>query len=336
MVKSAIVDLVDGRHLDQERARAVMDAVMDGQATPAQIGALLSALRCRGETADELTGFARSMRAHVTVVPTTRRPLIDTCGTGGGGASTFNVSTAAAIVAAGAGVAVAKHGNRAMTSRCGSADVLPALGIDLEQPPEAVGRCLDAVGIGFLFAPALHPAMKHAVAPRREIGIRTAFNLLGPLTNPAGAEAQVIGVPEPALADLLIEVLANLGRRRAMVVHGLLGVDEISVEGPTRICELRDGWVRKSVVSPGELGVAEAPLSAVAGGDAEANAAAIVAVLSGEPGPRRDFVLLNAAAALVVGEAASDLREGLDLARQAIDSGAARQVLEAWRAYEDG
>ncbi len=336
MVKSAIVDLVDGRHLDQERARAVMDAVMDGQATPAQIGALLTALRCRGETADELTGFARSMRAHVTVVPATRRPLIDTCGTGGGGASTFNVSTAAAIVAAGAGVAVAKHGNRAMTSHCGSADVLPALGIAIDQPPEAVGRCIDAVGIGFLFAPALHPAMKHAVGPRREIGIRTAFNLLGPLTNPAGAEAQVIGVPEPALADLLIEVLSNLGRRRAMVVHGLLGVDEISVEGPTRICELRDGWVRKTIVSPGDLGVEEAPLSEVAGGDAEANAAAILAVLSGEPGPRRDFVLVNAAAALVVGEAASDLGEGLDLARHAIDSGAAREVLEAWRAYKDG
>jgi anthranilate phosphoribosyltransferase len=333
MVRSAISDIADGRRLDAERAEAVMNAVMDGEATPAQIAALLTALRMRGETVDELTGFARSMRGHVTQVATSRTPLLDTCGTGGGGAHTINVSTAAAIVAAGAGLAVAKHGNRAMTSRCGSADVLAALGITPDQSPESIGRCIDTHGIGFLFAPALHPAMRHAIGPRREIGIRTAFNLLGPLTNPAGATAQVIGVPALALTDLVVEVLAGLGSHRAFVVHGLAGVDELSLEGPTRVCELRDGWIRKTAVSPGDVGLAEAPLAALEGGDAEHNAAVVEGVLRGEPGPCRDFVVLNAAAAIVVGEAADTLREGVEVARQAIDSGAALAKLEAWRAW---
>lgn len=333
MIKDAIRTVADGRALEVDTAEQVMDAIMDGEATPAQIASLLTAIRCRGENAAELTGFARSMRNHATVVPTSRTPLIDTCGTGGGGCSTINVSTAAAIVAAGAGVPVAKHGNRAMTSRCGSADVLEALGIAIERAPERVGGCIDEHGIGFLFAPALHPAMRHAVGPRREIGLRTVFNLLGPMTNPAGAEAQVIGVPEPRLADLILEVLAGLGRSRAMVVHGLAGVDELSIEGPTRVCELRDGWVRKTLIEPADAGLNEAPLVAVAGSDAAENAAAIVAVLGGEKGPKRDFILLNTAAALVVGGAADELRDGVRLAAEAIDSGRARDTLAAWRTW---
>lgn len=310
-----------------------MHSLMAGEATPAQVAGLLIALRARPETVAELTGFARAMRSFATPLPVTHRPLLDTCGTGGGGASTFNVSTAAAIVAAGAGLRVAKHGNRAMTSHCGSADVLAEMGIDLSRAPEEIGRCLDEVGIGFMFAQAFHPAMKHAAGPRRELGVRTVFNLLGPMTNPAGAEAQVIGVPEPGLVELVIEVLRELGRTRAMVVHGRLGVDEISIEGPTRIAELRDGWVRTIEFVPEDAGLAQAPLSAVAGGDAADNAATIRAVLDGEPGPRRDFVLLNAAAAIVVGGGADSLREGVALAARSIDSGAAKAKLEAWLAW---
>jgi len=311
-----------------------MHSLMAGDATPAQVAGLLIALRARPETVDELTGFARAMRDHATPLPVTYRPLLDTCGTGGGGALTFNVSTAAAIVAAGAGLRVAKHGNRAMSSKCGSADVLAELGIDLQRAPEQIGQCLDQVGIGFMFAQMFHPAMKHAAGPRREIGVRTVFNLLGPMTNPAGAEAQVIGVPEPALVDLLIAVLRNLGRTRAMVVHGRLGVDEISIEGPTRIAELRDGWVRTFEFVPEDVGLSQAPLSAVAGGDAPDNAAIIRSVLDGEQGPRRDFVLLNAAAAIVVGGGAEDLREGVAVAAQSLDSGAAKAKLEAWLAWQ--
>lgn len=333
MLKSAIIAVQGGGTLDRTQAEAVMTQIMDGGATDAQIAALLTSLRWRGETVDELVGFARAMRSKVTRVATSRPNLVDTCGTGGGGVSTFNVSTAAAIVAAAAGVNIAKHGNRAMTSKSGSADVLEALGIALAPSPEAVGRCLDELGIGFLFAPALHPAMKHAIGPRREIGIRTVFNLLGPLTNPAGADAQVIGVPEPQLADLLIEVLAELGARRALVVHGLLGVDELSIEGPSRVCELRDGWFRKRELTPEEAGVPSASLKDVAGGDATANAAMIEAVLAGQAGPHREFVVLNAAAAIVVGSPADSLTEGANLAREALDSGAAKAKLDAWREW---
>lgn len=333
MLKEAIVDVHAGRALDEARAEAVMTCIMEGEATAAQIAAFLTALAARGESVAELTGFARAMRAKVARVRTSRPHLIDTCGTGGGGAHTINVSTAAAIVAAGAGVAVAKHGNRAMTSRSGSADVLEALGVAIDLSPDAIGRCIDDVGIGFLFAPNLHPAMRHAVGPRREIGIRTVFNLLGPLTNPAGADAQVIGVPAPHLADLLIEVLSALGARRAMVVHGLAGVDEISIEGPTRVCELRDGWFRKYTITPADLGLPEAPLAAVEGGDAANNAAAIEAVLAGERGPRRDFVVLNAAAAILVGSPADSLQEAARAAERSLDSGAAAAVLERWRAW---
>ncbi len=333
MVREAIIDLVAGGRLSSERAEAVMHSLMSGEATPAQVAGLLIALRARPETVDELTGFARAMREHAIPVPVTRRPVLDTCGSGGGGVPTINVSTAAAIVAAGAGLAVAKHGNRAMTSQCGSADVLAELGVQLERSPADIGRCLDEVGLGFMFAQAFHPAMRHAAGPRRELGVRTVFNLLGPITNPAGAEAQVIGVPETGLVDLVIEVMRNLGRQRAMIVHGLLGVDEISIEGPTRVAELRDGWVRTFVVTPEDAGLSSAPLRSVAGGDAVYNAKAIRAVLDGQPGPQRDFVLLNAAAAIVVGGGADDLREGVTVAARSIETGAAKAKLEAWLSW---
>lgn len=333
MVRQAITDIVGGARLDSARAESVMDAIMDGAATPAQIAGLLVALRMRGETPDELTGFARSMRSHVLPIQVTRRPLIDTCGTGGGGQATINVSTGAALVAAGAGVAVAKHGNRAMTSACGSADVLEALGIAIEAAPEAIAAGIESIGIGFLFAPRFHPAMKHAIGPRREIGVRSAFNLLGPMTNPAGADGQVIGVPEPGLCELVAQVLARLGTRRAWVVHGLDGVDELSVAGPSRVCELRDGAVRQFEVRPGAAGLAEHGAAAVAGGDAASNAAQLERVLHGETGAVRDFVVLNAAAALVVGGLADDLAGGAALAQASLDSGAARAKLEAWRAW---
>lgn len=333
MVRSAIAELVGGRTLSVAEAESVMTAMMSGEATPAQIAAILAMLRHRGETVAEVTGFAQAMRAHATPVHTSRSPVIDTCGTGGGGHNTFNVSTAAAVVAAAAGVTVAKHGNHAMTSQCGSADVLAALGVAIDLPADAAGRCLDDIGIAFLYAPALHPAMKHASGPRRELGVRTVFNLLGPLTNPAGATAQVIGVPEPHLVDLLIDVMAGLGRARAMVVHALAGFDEIGITGPTRIAELRDGWVRKYSVTPEELGIDSAPVSSVAGGDAVTNAATITAIYEGEAGPPRDFVVLNAAAALVVGGIADDLTEGIGIAERVLDSGAARDKLAAWREW---
>lgn len=334
VVQAALAEVAAHRPLDVERAEAVMDAIMEGQATDAQIGGLLVALHMRGETPAELAGFARSMRNHVTRVPTARTPLVDTCGTGGGGVPTLNVSTAAAILGAAAGLGVAKHGNRGVTSPCGSAEVVAALGIDLEQSAERVGQCIDAVGIGFLFAPMLHPAMRHAIGPRREIGLRSAFNLLGPLTNPAGATRQIIGVPAEPLTDLVIEVLAELGAEHAMVVHGRAGVDEVSLEGPTVVREWADGQLRRFVITPGDLGVTEAPLSQVAAAESPAaNAAALVAVFEGQPGPARDFVVLNAAAALVVGGAAEDLRAGVQQAYHLLDTGAAAAKLAEWQAW---
>jgi anthranilate phosphoribosyltransferase len=333
MFPQVIVDLIDGEILDTARAESAMNAIMDGAATPAQIAAFLTALRGRGETVAEVVGFARAMRSHVTPVPTSRRPLVDTCGTGGGGVPTINVSTAAAIVAAGAGVAIAKHGNRAATSRCGSADVLAALGVRLDQSPEQVGACIDAIGIGFLFAVALHPAMKHAAAVRREIGIRTAFNLLGPLTNPALADGQVLGSHTVALADLVAESLAQLGTRHAFVVHGLAGVDEFSIEGETHVCEVRGAEITRWRLRPADVGLDEHPLTECLGGEAPENAEAILAVLDGARGAARDFIVLNAAAAIVVGAVADDLRSGVEMAQESLDSGAARAKLEAWRAW---
>jgi anthranilate phosphoribosyltransferase len=327
MIREAIAALVDGRSLTEAEAAAVMEEIMSGEATPAQFGAFVTALRLKGETVDEIAGMARVMRekarrVHVEGV------LLDTCGTGGDARGTFNVSTAAAFVAAGAGARVAKHGNRAMTSRCGSADVLEALGARIDLSPEQVKACLEETGVGFMFAPSFHPAMKFAAGPRREIGVRTVFNILGPLTNPAGAACQVLGVAEPSLAETMAQVLARLGSRRALVVHGRDGLDEMSISGPTLVCELVEGCVRQYEVTPKEVGLALYEAASVAGGTPEENAAALREVLAGRPGPQRDIVLLNAAAGLVALERAAALAEGVAQAAEAIDSGAARERLE--------
>jgi anthranilate phosphoribosyltransferase len=327
MIREAIAALVDGRSLTEAEAAAVMEEIMSGEATPAQFGAFVTALRLKGETVDEIAGMARVMRekarrVHVEGV------LLDTCGTGGDARGTFNVSTAAAFVAAGAGARVAKHGNRAMTSRCGSADVLEALGARIDLSPEQVKACLEETGVGFMFAPSFHPAMKFAAGPRREIGVRTVFNILGPLTNPAGAACQVLGVAEPSLAETMAQVLARLGSRRALVVHGRDGLDEMSISGPTLVCELVEGCVRQYEVTPKEVGLALYEVASVAGGTPEENAAALREVLAGRPGPQRDIVLLNAAAGLVALERAAALAEGVTQAAEAIDSGAARERLE--------
>jgi anthranilate phosphoribosyltransferase len=327
MIREAIAALVDGRSLTEAEAAAVMEEIMSGEATPAQFGAFVTALRLKGETVDEIAGMARVMRekarrVHVEGV------LLDTCGTGGDARGTFNVSTAAAFVAAGAGARVAKHGNRAMTSRCGSADVLEALGARIDLSPEQVKACLEETGVGFMFAPSFHPAMKFAAGPRREIGVRTVFNILGPLTNPAGAACQVLGVAEASLAETMAQVLARLGSRRALVVHGRDGLDEMSISGPTLVCELAGGCVRRYEVTPQEVGLALYEAASVAGGTPEENAAALREVLAGRPGPQRDIVLLNAAAGLVALERAAALVEGVTQAAEAIDSGAARERLE--------
>jgi anthranilate phosphoribosyltransferase len=327
MIRDAIAKAVAGEHLTQPEAEAVMDEIMTGQATPAQFGALMTALRLKGETVDEIAGFARVMRRLATRVATARA-VVDTCGTGGDGQGTFNISTTAALVAAGAGATVAKHGNRAMSSQSGSADVLEALGVRISLTPEQVGVCLNELGIGFMFAVQYHPAMKFAAGPRREIGIRTVFNVLGPLTNPAGAQAQVLGVATPVLVERMAEALALLGTRHALVVHGEDGLDEISISGPTLVSEVREGEVRTYRVAPEDFGFPRAGLDQVRGGDAATNAAITRAVLAGEAGPRRQVVVLNAAAALVAGDLADDLADGIRQAERAIASGAAADRLD--------
>ena len=329
MIQEVIAQLIDRRDMSRDQARAVMDQVMSGEATDAQIGAFLIALRCKGETVPEIAGCAQVMREKATPIQTSRESVIDTCGTGGDGSGTFNISTAVAFVAAGAGICVAKHGNRAMSSKCGSADVLAALGVNIEITPEQVGRCLDEVGIGFLFAPMLHGAMKHAIGPRREIGTRTVFNVLGPLTNPAGARRQLIGVYHQALTGTLAGVLKEMGSERAFVVHGSDGMDEITITGATMVGELTAGQVKSYEVTPEELGLQRAEARALAGGDADENAAILRAVLGGEQGPRRDVVLLNAAAAIVAGGAGGTLAEGMERAAEAIDSGKATGCLDS-------
>ena len=333
MIQDALTDLLDGRSLDRGRSRAVMDEIMRGEATPAQIAGFLIALRVKGETAEEIAGCAEAMRAHVLPVRARRDDLVDTAGTGGDGARTLNISTAAALVAAAAGAAVAKHGNRAVSSASGSADVLEALGFRLEQPPERIAASIDELGFGFMFAPTHHPAMRHAAGVRRELATRTVFNVLGPLTNPAGARAQVVGVYSAGLVRTIADVLAQLGARRAFVVHGAGGLDELSPAGPNLVCEVREGRVVERTVDPLELGVARCAPEALRGGSAEDNAAAIRAVLGGANGGRRDAILLNAAGAIAAGGHAEDLREGLELARQAVESGEARDRLDALVAY---
>src|SRR3989440_5760582 len=312
IITEAVRALVERRDLSRIEAAAAMEAIMSGAATNAQIAAFLTALRMKGETVEELIGFAQVMRQKVVrirtradevaaLTGTDREMLIDTCGAGGDAAGTFNVSTATAFVVAGAGLKVAKHGNRSVSSLCGSADVVETLGISLDLTPAKVARCVDEVGIGFLYAPLLHTAMKHVMAARREMGVRTGFNMLGPLTNPAGANAQVIGAYSPALTEPLARVLAELGTHRAFVVHGAAGLDEISNTGESRISEVREGVVRTFTVRPEDFGVPRASIGDLLGGDREQNAEIIRAILAGEPGPRRDIVLMNASAALVAG-----------------------------------
>ncbi len=327
-VQDALARLLDGYDLSREEACAVMNEVMEGAATPAQIGGLLVALRLKGETADEIAGCAEAMRAHVLAVRPSRDDLVDTAGTGGDGASTINISTAAALVAAAAGAGVAKHGNRAVSSASGSADVLEALGFRLELPPARIERSIDELGFGFLFAPTHHPAMRHAAPVRRELAARTVFNVLGPLTNPAGARAQVVGVYAPSLVRTMADVLARLGARRAFVVHGAGGIDELSPAGPNLVCEVVDGTVHEREIDPLDLGVLRCDPAELRGGSPEENAAAIRAVFAGENGGRRSAVLLNAAGAIAAAGRAHDLREGLELAREAVDSGAAAARLD--------
>ena len=334
MLQNALQKLIERRHLTEDEAVEMMTHIMDGDATPSQIPGLPTALRIKGEMVEEITGFARVMRARSVHVPTTRRPLVDTCGTGGDLCKTFNISTAAAFVVAAADVAVAKHGNRSVTSKCGSADVLEALGVRLDLSPHAVGRCIDEVGIGFLFARVHHPAMKHAAAPRQELGIRTVFNALGPLTNPAGAKRQLIGVYDADLCPLLAEVLKNLGSERVLVVHGVDGLDEISTLGETTVAELADGHVRTYTLTPDDLGLPAASLAGIAAAPTPQDSAALLlGVLSGEPGPRGDIVLANAAAALLVAGVADSLPDGVARAAALIDSGAARAKVEALRRF---
>jgi anthranilate phosphoribosyltransferase len=333
MIQRALATLLDGHDLSREDARGVMGSIMSGEATPAQIAGFLIALRAKGETADEIAGCAEAMREHALPVHPQREDLVDTAGTGGDGAKTINISTAAALVAAAAGAGVAKHGNRAVSSASGSADVLEALGFELELPAERIARSIDELGFGFLFAPTHHPAMRHAALVRRELAARTVFNVLGPLTNPAGARAQIVGVYAPELVRTIAEVLAQLGTRRAFVVHGAGGIDELSPSGPNFVCEVLDGSVRTRNIDPLEFGLERSDPSELRGGSPEQNAAAIRAVFAGENGGRRSAVLLNAAGAIAAGGHAEDLREGLELARNAVDSGAAAVRLEQLIAF---
>jgi anthranilate phosphoribosyltransferase len=328
MIKKALTKIVSGSDLSMAEAKEVMVEIMQGQATQAQIGAFLTALRMKGETADEIAGCAQAMRESAIEVKPKQNILVDTCGTGGDGSGTFNISTTVAFVAAGAGLAVAKHGNRSVSSRCGSADLLQALGVNLELSAEQVARCIDEVGIGFLFAPLLHPAMKHALGPRQEIGLRTIFNILGPLSNPAGAKRQLLGVYDGGLTELMAEVLRALGAEHAFVVHGADGLDELSVTGPNKLSRLHEGHIETYYLDPQELGLPQARLSDLAGGTTEDNVAITKALLEGEQGPKRDIVLLNAAAVLMAGGKTNSLNEGLALAAEAIDSGDAVRKLE--------
>lgn len=340
MVLDALHRIVThGQSLSRDEARDVMAEVLSGKCADSQIAALLVALRMKGETVEEIVGFAEAIRAAATplnlrrnstvdVSDTERDALVDTCGTGGDASGTFNISTATAFVVAGAGVRVAKHGNRSITSKCGSADVMEALGININLPPERLAACLEEVGMAFLFAPAMHSAMKYVQTARRDLKLRTVFNLLGPLTNPAHASAQVVGVYSVELVEKLAEALSMLGLRRAMVVHGMDGLDEITITGSTRVAEVRDGEVHTYEVEPEEFGMKRATLEDISGGDAAANAAIIHEVLAGEKSARRDVVLLNAAAGLVAAGKAAHLADALPLAARAIDLGTAKKKLE--------
>jgi len=333
MLKDYLSQAIAGQDFSREEARAAMQVIMSGQASEAQIGAFLTAMRMKGETSLEVAGFAESMRSQALKVECSSKKIIDTCGTGGDRQGTFNISTAAAFVLAGAGLNVAKHGNRGVSSSCGSADVLNALGIKLELPPEGVSEAIDTIGVGFIFAPSFHQAMKYAVKPRKELGFRTVFNLLGPLTNPAGANCQLIGVYDQALTTKVAHALAELGVTSAMVVHSLDGLDEISTASPTQVAEVRGEEIRSYIIEPEAYGFTRCTLADYQGGTIEENAQIIIRLLEGEQGFKRDIVLLNAAAALVVADAASDIREGIELAAKSIDSGSAYTKMEALQLF---
>ena len=327
MIQEAIGKLVEGRHLSADEAEKVMDLIMTGEATQAQIGAYLVALRMAGETPEEIAGSVRSMRAKATWVKTKHPFVIDVVGTGGDGTHTFNISTSAALVVAAAGQPVAKHGNRAVSSKSGAADVLKALGVNIEASPEKVGECIDETGVGFLFAPMLHGAMKHAIGPRRELAMRSIFNVMGPLTNPARAQSQLVGVYAPELTELVADVLRQVGCQKALVVHGSDGMDELTLTGPSRVSEWDGSEIRTYDVTPEEAGLKRADADALKGGEPPENADITRAILAGENGPKRDIVLLNAAAALIAANKAENLREGVGQAASAIDSGKAARVL---------
>lgn len=348
MIKEAIGKVVEKKDLSEQEAINVMNEIMNGEATEAQIGSFITALRMKGETIDEITGCAKVMREHATPIRVVnnkvvdldrddinieQETIVDTCGTGGDKTNTFNISTASAFVVAGTGLKVAKHGNRSVSSQCGSADVIEALGINLAVTPEVVEKCLNEVGIGFLFAPLLHGAMKYAAVPRKQIGIRTIFNILGPLANPAHATAQVLGVYSEQLCEVMAHVLDNLGTKRAMVVHGMDALDEISITGPTKVAELKDKKVQTYAITPEQFGMKKAALEDIRGGNAQENAQIILDILQGKKNPKRDVVLLNAGSAVYVGGKACAMAEGIKIAAESIDSGRALQKLEQLREY---
>ena len=322
-----LAKLMTGGSLTAEESAGAMVEIMEGAATPAQIAGFVIALRAKGETIEEVVGLVRTMRAYAAVVEVDG-PVLDTCGTGGDRTGTFNVSTAAALVCAGAGAKVAKHGNRAASSRCGSADVLEALGVKIDLAPEGVASCIETAGIGFCFAPIFHPAMRHTAVPRRELGVATVFNFLGPLTNPAGAKRQALGVADPRMLEVMVGTLAGLGSERVVAFHGHDGLDELSTSGPSQIVELNRGEINHYEFDPEDLGLIAASLDDLGGGDPDTNAGLIRGVLAGEPGPRRDIVLLNAAAGLVAADISGDFKDGIAIAAAAIDEGRAAASLE--------
>jgi anthranilate phosphoribosyltransferase len=331
MIREAIAKLAGGEDLGRAMAAATMDDIMNGDATDSQIAGFLMALRFQGETVEEMVGMVGSMRAHATTIHAPDG-AVDTCGTGGDGSGTFNISTAAALVIAGAGVPVAKHGNRSASSQCGSADVLEALGVPVTLSPAQVQECLDRTGIGFMLAPTFHPAMKYVAVPRKDLGVRTVFNFLGPLANPAGVRRQAVGVAVAKIAPLMAQVLAELGHERALVFHSQDGLDELSTVATSHVWELRDGKIREHDIDAAALGLDRAQAADIKGGDAAANAAIVTGVLDGEPGAHRDIVLLNAAAGLVAAGRADEVAAALELARESIDSGAAHRTLGELRA----
>ena len=330
MIREAISKVVEKNDLTRDEMIACMDEIMTGQATQAQIGSFITALRMKGETVEEITGAAMVMREKAVKIGPYNKiiDLVDTCGTGGSGTNTFNISTTTAFVVSGAGLKIAKHGNKSASSQCGSADVIKELGVNIDIPPDKVKECIDKIGIGFLYAPLFHGAMKHAIGPRREIGIRTIFNILGPLTNPANANCQVLGVYREELTEVLANVLKNLGTKMAFVVHGLDTLDEITITGKTKISELKDKSVKTFYITPEDFGIKSAQLKDIKGGDSKENAAIVREVLEGKKGPRQDVVLLNSSAALVAGGLARDFKEGIRIAKESISSGKAMDKLK--------